>query len=202
MTNIITERANKYADGKAYEAMTQAIAQAYEDGYQKGYEDGIAKVPVEQPVGKTEFVDLGLPSGTLWSADYEKVDDDFLYLPFAQANVLNIPTKEQWNELFQSCQQHCEYEYSGNSRFINQVVFVGPNGNILTINVTGKIDVYEQTDAHNVYFWLKEHEESNEKYCVNIYRDLRGSSWLEIYEVVKMFSGYKLPVRLVHNPKK
>ena len=36
--NII-EKADKYADGKANEAITKAIAQAYLDGYRDGYND-------------------------------------------------------------------------------------------------------------------------------------------------------------------
>ena len=44
--NII-EKADKYADGKANEAITKAIAQAYLDGYRDGYNDREAEIPVD-----------------------------------------------------------------------------------------------------------------------------------------------------------
>ena len=43
----VTERANKYADGKANEAITTAIALAYMDGYRDGYKDRQEEIPVE-----------------------------------------------------------------------------------------------------------------------------------------------------------
>lgn len=198
MTNI-SERANKYAEGKAYDAITQAIAQAYEEGYRDGYEDGTEKVPVELPESETKFVDLGLPSGTLWAADYEKEEDKVLYLPHEKANVLSIPTKEQWDELFKSCQYHCYY--AGNTNYwIAEVVFVGPNGNLLKFNVTGWIEVSTIKDNHEVYLWLKDDGESNDKQCVNMYRYHNNNYAEDRIVVTKLFSGYKLPVRLVQNP--
>ena len=68
----ILEKADKYADGKANEAITKAIAQAYMDGYRDGYKDREAEIPVDFRNNKTTYVDLGLPSRTLWSTDYEK----------------------------------------------------------------------------------------------------------------------------------
>ena len=51
--------------------MDKAIAQAYADGYRNGYKDREEEIPVDLRDNKTEYVDLGLPSGTLWSTDYE-----------------------------------------------------------------------------------------------------------------------------------
>ena len=44
--NII-ERADKYSEGKANEALTKAIAQAYLDGYRDGYTDREAEIPAD-----------------------------------------------------------------------------------------------------------------------------------------------------------
>ncbi|MDD6016999.1 MAG: hypothetical protein PUC18_12130, partial [Prevotellaceae bacterium] len=84
----IQERANKYASEKTNEVMIQAIAQAYRDGYQDGYKDCEREIPLEVQKDKTEFVDLGLPSGTLWAADYEKKDGKWMYLPYEKASTL------------------------------------------------------------------------------------------------------------------
>lgn len=81
----ITERAGNYAEGKANEAITKAIAQAYADGYRDGYKDREEEIPVDLRDNKTEYVDLGLPSGTLWSNDYEKENGETLYLPYGEA---------------------------------------------------------------------------------------------------------------------
>lgn len=66
----IQEIANSYAEGKANEAITKAIAQVYLDGYKDGYKSGKENAKIE--CNDAEFVDLGLPSGTLWASDYLK----------------------------------------------------------------------------------------------------------------------------------
>lgn len=65
------EKADKYAAGKANKAITNAIAQAYIEGYKAGYKDCEMEIPVDLRDDKTEYVDLGLPSGTLWATKYE-----------------------------------------------------------------------------------------------------------------------------------
>ena len=54
---------------------------------------------------KTEYVDLGLPSRTLWSTDYEHKQGEggYLFLPYEKAENFKLPTKEQWEELFSKC---------------------------------------------------------------------------------------------------
>ena len=56
-----------YAAGKANEAIDKAIAQAYADGYRDGYKDREEEIPVDFSDKKTGYIDLGLPSGTLWA---------------------------------------------------------------------------------------------------------------------------------------
>ncbi len=67
----LNERAANYAAEKANELLANAIAQAYADGYRDGVKDrdeGIVSPNLE-------FVDLGLPSGTKWSAKLIGEDD-------------------------------------------------------------------------------------------------------------------------------
>ena len=67
---INKDKAKKYAEGKVTDALSQVVADAYMEGYNAGYQDGIDKITRDSVSEETEFVDLGLPSGTLWASDY------------------------------------------------------------------------------------------------------------------------------------
>lgn len=43
----ILERADKFAEGKANEAITKAIAQAFVEGYKAGYHDREMEIPAD-----------------------------------------------------------------------------------------------------------------------------------------------------------
>lgn len=88
----IQEKANSYAEGKAKEAITKAIAQAYIDGYKDGYKSGQENIKTE--CNDAEFVDLGLPSGTLWASDY---------LRDANGNISFVTYEEAKNYSFSQC---------------------------------------------------------------------------------------------------
>lgn len=74
----ISEKAGKYAEGKVNEVLNEVVAQAYMDGFRDGYKTR-EEIPVNLHDNTTEYVDLGLPSGTLWAADYEKEGEDIIY---------------------------------------------------------------------------------------------------------------------------
>lgn len=195
--NII-EKADKYADGKANEAITNAIAQAYIDGYRDGYRDREQEVPADFRDNKTEYIDLGLPSRTLWSSDYEKDGDSYLYLPYERAEYLKIPTKEQWEELCSSCR----WEYViDNSYDFCKVKCIGPNGNVIIFNRTGKINSDQQVNGWEAFFWLEEtNQEDLTRNCVHMWND--GKRLTDPYKrgriaIEKCYLGYKLRVRLV-----
>ena len=109
----IEEKARKFAEGKALAALDQAIQEAYAEGYRDGYKDREEEIPVELQENKTEFVDLGLPSGTLWASTYETNGSSCIYLPFEQAKKYKLPTMEQYQELKDSCVW--DYRSSNNS---------------------------------------------------------------------------------------
>lgn len=75
---INKDKAKEYAEGKVIEALSQVVADAYMLGYNAGYQDGIDKLSKDSVSEETEFVDLGLPSGTLWASDYVKDGDEVL----------------------------------------------------------------------------------------------------------------------------
>ena len=191
----ILEQADKYAEGKANEAITKAIADAYIEGYKAGYKDREEEIPMELRDNKTEYIDLGLPSRTLWSTDYEKLDGDYLYLPYEKAEYLKIPTKEQWEELKTSCKW--EYDIDNLYDFI-RCRCVGPNGQILTFERTGRIITEGNVDEWEAFFWIEDDSDLNEKNSIHMFNyGKKIDKEIGRCELSKNFSGYKLPVRLV-----
>ena len=187
----LTEMAAQYAAEKTKEVLTNAIAEAYADGYRNGYNDREKEVAVELcSDSKTEFVDLGLPSGTLWAADYEKEEDDkIIYLPYQKAECMQLPTEELCKELFETCSwrlDHNGYRFYG-------LTCIGPSGNSIYFSAEG----YKEGDSwyrERIRFWTNDCDDSSEKnaVCMNMNVNLKTSK-----EIKKMFLGYKLPVRLV-----
>lgn len=82
---MISEKAKNYADGKVLEALTAAVENAYTDGYKAGYNDAVEKLnngAQELESDGITYVDLGLPSGTLWTLKYfEDEEENINYLP-------------------------------------------------------------------------------------------------------------------------
>ena len=191
----ILEQADKYAEGKANEAITKAIADAYIEGYKAGYKDREEEIPMELRDNKTEYIDLGLPSRTLWSTDYEKLDGEYLYLPYEKAEYLKIPTKEQWEELKTSCKW--EYDIDHAYDFIC-CRCVGPNGQILKLERTGRIITEGNVDEWEAFFWIEDDSDINEKYSIHMFNyGKRFDKEIGRCDLYMNFSGYKLPVRLV-----
>ena len=153
---ILKERADKYAEENVNNILKNAFALAYADGYRDGYKDCEKEIQADLLDSRTQYVDLDLPSGTLWSSDFETENDNVVYLPFSEATKLSIPTKEQWNELFEICKWRYTIDSVPN---LVKVKCVGPNGKTLTFNCTGKIDIDEMTSFRSVYFWIKGEKE-------------------------------------------
>ena len=198
----LKEIAVNYAAGKTNEVMDNAIAQAYADGYRDGYNDRDAEIPVDLRGNKTEYIDLGLPSGTLWAKDYEH-DDEILFLSYSKADQLSIPSEEQWEELNNFCRH--EYEVDGAYNYV-KATLIGPNGNILEFDRTDIIIANKKSSSWGggAFIWIldKDEREDNEKKCGHLYnkgyvtnpnyRKKEGRA-----EITRKFSGYKLPIRLV-----
>lgn len=194
----LTEKSEKYAAGKAYAAIDKVIAQAYADGYRDGYKDCKEETLVNLNTNKTEYVDLGLPSGTLWSANYERDGDDYFYVPYDKAVLFDIPTKEQWTELFTTC----KLEYVANSAHVlYRIDCTGPNGRVISFTSSGLINAIQKNKHSETFFWIKEEISGNEKNAVHMYYQSMKVHNKEYYYgnsvVEKTFSGYKLPIRLV-----
>ena len=194
MSNI--ENAKEYAEGKVTKALSQVVADAYMAGYNAGYQDGYNKVVKDSVTEGVEYVDLGLPSRTLWASDYVKDDNDkAIYVAQENSADYEIPTYEQFKELMDECkwEQKPEKNWteSGFYHWHEWAICLGPNGNKITFEKTG---IYEATDSRTrtseILFWLN-NKEYFHRNCASItLNDLNVDS-------ENVFSGYKLPIRLV-----
>lgn len=191
------DKVQEYVEGKVTDALNKVVADAYLAGYNAGYQDGYNKVVKDSVSVGSEFVDLGLPSGTLWSSDYVKKDDNDMTIYVAQENGADyeIPTYEQFKELMDECkwEQKSEKNWteSGFYHWHEWAICLGPNGNKITFEKTG---IYEATDSRTrtseILFWLN-NKEYFHRNCASItLNDLNVDS-------ENVFSGYKLPIRLV-----
>lgn len=185
----INERGKKYAEGKALSALNAAIEQAYIDGYNDGLKH-LENEKLEAMKEGVEYVDLGLPSGTLWSSVCVKTGSgEIQRLSYLEATKLSIPTKEQYNELFCNCFHNYYYNQSSNPK---GYVFTGINGNTIKVDfvVINQISTFE-----GLYFWLKDDEDSNERFSAHY--KIETNKATPIFK--KVFMGLKLPVMLVKN---
>lgn len=187
----ILENAEKYAEGKANQAITKAIADAYVEGYKAGYKDREEEIPMDLRDNKTEYVDLGLPSGTLWASDYEKSGGKYVYLPYEKANRMNLPTEKQWQELIDNCKMMFDGYDRRNDSF-NSVVFIAANGNSITFSNIGYVRIRKEI-REDFLFWLQNKGGDSENNAVSI----DGKKPSEKHEPTNFFTGFKLPIRLV-----
>ena len=184
----ITEKSKEYAKGKALEAITTAIEQAYADGYNDGLKH-LEKEKLEAMKDGVEYVDLGLPSGTLWSSNYiKKTNSNKGCLPYLEASKLNLPTKEQFEELCREC-----FSSYANTTKYHGIKFTGTNGESIVIEYF-TCNELANLDTKNVFnFWLKDDDNSNERLSANI--KIENNKAIPIFE--KIYMGLKLPVMLV-----
>lgn len=190
----VRQIAAEYAVAQTNEVMSLAIAKAYADGYRDGYRDRDEEVSIDIRDNKTEYVDLGLPSGTLWAADYERKDGKWMYLPYEKASKLSIPTEEQWKELLEAC--HWEFKTARNG-WEKYFVCVGLNGNHIKFYYNGIVkDGENPENCQYVRFWMNNKCDDKNVVYMNGYLD-ENFDWKYEAEQKKVYVGYGIPVRLV-----
>lgn len=105
------------------------------------------------------YVDLGLPSGTLWKSKNEynyAARSTFFSKESVKEFGNRVPTKQQFVELMEKCKR--TNEYRGYYKDYKYLIFVGPNGNTIELPAQGMID-YLGTEGHVgdcCYYWVKE----------------------------------------------
>lgn len=145
------------------------------EGYSKSTTESVILVYTkkssgEMPIG---YVDLGLPSGTLWSKANEKgklTFDDAL-----QKYELRVPSKGQWKELI----DNCTWTWEGNGYTIK-----GTNGNSLFLPAPEK-----NRNGNHASYWSSSTFTVNYSYCLSI-----NSDEVHIYDGYPSWEKY---VRLV-----
>ena len=188
------EFANLFVENN-FESIKDLLEKAYLSGYEQGKIDSLT-----YNIDDVQYLDLGLPSGTLWAGPLpiKKSYDSYKLLSYTDACLLNIPTEEQYKELVENCQLLFE-EKGGNAVFI-----VGKNGKMLQVYTENYVTVQhnperyltgipfkgEKTPKGQNFLWLKSDiEDDKAKVAVVIYN----------HELIsgKHFTGFKLPVFLV-----
>jgi hypothetical protein len=180
--------AKKYAEGKINDILNQAIIDAYSAGYNVGYQDGYKKAEKETIQEEMKYVDLGLPSGTLWASDYIKKDGEVLFLPYRDAiDEFNLPTDEQIDEL----KDYCEISLVEDNG-IKTYICLGPSGKTISFTPHGYQTPSENYDMDNAYFWTNDNDKliESSKRTAKIYN--QGS-----LTTAFLFPGYKIPIRTV-----
>ena len=109
------------------------------------------------------FVDLGLPSGKLWATENVKIGTKS-HFPFDEAVKLfgeQLPSKEDWKELFDNCK--CEW---GKER--KGYTVTGPNGNSIFLPAAGyRYGVGVSNVGSDGYYWSS--SVSNEDSAYSVY---------------------------------
>ena len=184
----VEEKARKFAEGKAINALNQAIEEAYAEGYRDGYKDREDEIPVELQENKTEFVDLGLPSGTRWASTFETVDgSNCLYLPFEQAKKYQLPNREQYQELLDCCKWDRRDKNGG----FDHYVVIGPKGTSIKLQARGYL-VADRVEMwnNNGYFWLFDDDSDGNDQTAALFNSSDR-------DTTSKFIGYKLPIHQV-----
>lgn len=194
MNNV--DKAKEYAEGKINDALNKVIVQAYMAGYNSGYKDGYDKVVKETSSDDIEYVDLGLPSGTLWSSNYlEDENNETVYVLQEQSKAFDIPTVKQWQELVEKCRWEQGYKRINHSdgfyHYHDWAICLGPNGNRIIFEKTGLYEIQtERVRTKEVLFWLKKDNNALVNSANVTFDTIEITSKSE-------FPGYKLPIRLV-----
>ena len=108
-----------------------------------------------------------------------------------------MPSKDQVDELIENCRWQGEYSSTGLSFY--GAICIGASGERISFDSRGYMEDDRRVGAPNygggnAYFWIHDEEAGDEKNAVRICGVTEGKPKLEI---VKIFSGYKLPVLIV-----
>ncbi len=130
---------------------------------------------------KEGYIDLGLPSGTIWKSTNEEG-----YYVFEQASKYTyLPTKMQWNELI----KYCKWSWSGRRTDKRGYFIVGPNGAYIFLPVLGSRVADREYhcfgDGQAGDYWSSSVNNSGEPYELYIYRTYCDNSSTE-EDIIKL----------------
>ena len=121
---------------------------------------------------ETDYVDLGLPSGTLWKSKNEVKDNKDMYYTHDEAVMAfgdKLPTREQFEEL----KGFCTWEWNGKGYIVK-----GDNGNSITLPAVGYRSGGGSVNyvGSYGYYWSSTRYDSDETYCLYFYADYKEMS--------------------------
>ena len=176
----LKEKANIYAEENAINVLKEAFAKVYADGYK----DRAEEVPIDFCDSKTEFVDLGLPSGTLWSNNC--ISD----IDLSKNKQSCLPSEDQCRELIEHCTFVNYYRTSSNRGY----VCVGLNGNTIRFQFVGwyPCRMYKEYKNNDQVLIRVANESDSIKVIV-----LSEKGLVDTLYFAKDLNGAWLPIRLV-----
>lgn len=190
----IKELADAYAVGKVEKILSNAIADAYAEGFMAGYKAYEERL-LDMPTDENGFVNLGLPSGTLWADDFVMDKDGrVLILPYRKAIDYSIPSEEQWRELMTECRfihnhERIDNEGSWTYYYHCWIECIGPNGNKIIFDCIHCEDEDGRLNCLSSAFWLQNG-------MIASYNNSDSN-----VEISTAFPGYKKGIRLVRKHK-
>lgn len=192
------ELAKQFAEQKNAE-----LESIIKEAYLKGYEQALFDTNKVINIDGIEYVDMGLPSGTLWSKHPLWDKGEYIRVNYLEAQNLPIPTKDQWEEIYNKC-----------AFKKNEIIAPLPSCQRIGFDFWRKGLWGEECNESTGYkFWLKGCiDEANKApvmvYCIkNSIHNFDYRLLSEPYRNDKdyligsdtYFTGYKLPVFLVRN---
>lgn len=182
----IKEKARAYAEGKSNCFFNKVVEDADTDGYKDGYSDGFARgkeIISSSKDNGISYIDFYLPSGTKWSSGYIKDENGLIkYLTYEEASKLNIPTKEQFEELMDCCD--LQYKYNFFKELVGYEI-KGAGEQYIIFNLEYIFAGGKFLENDKISFWLRDDSEDDEKMCTSN------------TVVRKMCKHFSLPIMLV-----
>lgn len=171
------ELAEKYV-----KEISNSLSDIVRDAFLNGYQQGELKSASNVCIDGVKYIDLGLPSGILWSEEpilNKGQYRPYIKLPCEESQKLNIPTVENARELMLNVRA-LEGLYS-------TMYLVGPNGK--RIHLSFREDEKGEGCAETeTLFWLKHDNNKGRALQVLLNKQIQPTSH---------FTGYRLPVFLV-----
>ena len=187
-------KSKQYSEKNTMNIINDVVQKVFADGYKEGFESGY-QAGTEGRYKKSEYVDdgvtyvdLGLPSGTLWADDYLRDEEgNIVYLTVKEASCLPLASEEQLQELFEACSYYPE-DYP-NTAYVTSAEIRGQKHKKLVFESTGYIEGSICREKQSVSFLI------NGAVCdFNSSRNFRSSGEYSIYHKTGRYA-----VRLVKN---
>lgn len=185
MANEISQNLTKGTFAEQAESQRVEAERAERERIRKIEEEKLAKERRLAELKAQGYVDLGLPSGTMWKSRNE--NGYYNYNHAIRNFGKNLPTKKQWEELY----YHCKWSRNGWDYKIT-----GDNGNYIILTTAGKdLRGEEWLCGQCGFYWTS--TPCSETAAWVLYFDITKT---KNFDFTRYGFGNEVSVRLVHNP--